>query len=105
LFIVARGGTKRITVPAKPQSMVVEASRVAGVTVGLVVFAPEMFAPRLRRASIIKLLSRETRAPAKVVGSEAKAAKTSSRLVSDLDPGSATVAASGFNETGAAHWE
>ena len=94
-----------MTVPARPQSIVVSALKVAGVTVGEVVSASETVAPSERNAPIIRLLSRETRAPAKVVDSLAKAANTSSRLVSDLEPGKRTVAESAPDAIGAAQRE
>ena len=94
-----------MTVPAKPQSIAASTFKLAGVTVGEVVLLPVTVEPSDSKAAIMRLLSLETKAPAKVVGSVASAAKTSSRLVSDLDPGSGTVAPSGSDATGAAQRE
>jgi hypothetical protein len=65
----------------------------------------EISQPKLLRADIISLVSRDTRAPEKVVGESAIAAKMSSRLVSDLEPGSVTVAFKARAAKGAGHWE
>jgi hypothetical protein len=102
---VESGGTNRITVPAKPQSTVAEAFKVAGETVGEVLSPPETSAPKDFRAASIRLLSLETKAPAKRVGSSAIAARTSSRLVSDFEPGRGTTEASERGAEGAGHWE
>jgi hypothetical protein len=104
-FKVDSGGTKRITVPARPQSMLVVACIAAGETEGEVVLPWVIVEPIDSSAASISLLSREISAPANSVGSSAIAASTNSRLVSDFEPGSATVASIGRAETGAGHWE
>ena len=61
---VDNGGTKRITVPAKPQSIVEDAVKVAGETLGDVVPPPTTSEPKVCNAASIRLLSLETSAPA-----------------------------------------
>ena len=91
-----------MTVPASPQSIEESPSRLAGCTVGVVVSPFSTLAPSDCNAEIMSALSRETKAPVSLVGSVARAERTSSRLVSDLEPGSSTVAASVPVATGAA---
>ncbi len=90
----ASGGTKRITVPASPQSMDTPPCNGPGVIVHA--SAPTSTeTPSARRASIIRAESRETSPPRIVTGASARAASTRKRLVSDLEPGTSTVASKG----------
>ena len=97
----ASAGTNRMTVPANPQSIAAGPNSGLGVTTTVV---PEtsMCVPSLRRASIIREESRETRQSRRVVGLSARAERTNSRLFRDLDPGRLMIAASGFWVLGAA---
>ena len=87
----ATGGTNRITVPARPQSIVVSPSTRPGVTAQS---SPEVStaAPSAGRAAAISRVSRERSARRTTDGPSASAASTSARLVWDLLPGSETVA-------------
>ena len=89
----ASAGTNRMTVPANPQSIAAGPKRDLGVTTTVV---PEtsICVPSLRRASIISVESRDTRVSRRVVGLAARAERTNSRLLRDLDPGRLTLAAS-----------
>ena len=88
---VLSGGTKRITVPASPQSISAGPVSFPGVTKRSVPCHSNAI-PRDSRAWIINLESRDTSGATNSVGSLAIADSRSSRLVSDFDPGSATVA-------------
>ena len=59
--------------------------------------------PRLLRALIIKLESRDSRGFRISLGPEARADRTSSRLVRDLDPGILSFAEMADLANGAAH--
>jgi hypothetical protein len=98
----AIGGTKRITVPANPQSIC------AGPAIGFGVIRSELGVdsisdPRLLRASIIKLESLDSRGFRISLGPEARAERTNSRLVRDLEPGMLTLAEITDFAKGAAH--
>ena len=94
-----------MTVPAKPQSIDALEVKLAGEMVGEVVSPPEILDPKAVRAPSINFESREIRAPANSVGSEANAASKNSRLVSDFEPGKVTVAFRGARKVGAGHSE
>ena len=103
----AKGGTNLITVPARPQSMVVStrpsasASKLTSSSPPAPVAKPK---PSDFRASIISEESRDSSGSTSVEDEPdraARAAKINSRLVSDFDPGNATVAAIGPAATGA----
>ena len=98
---VAIGGTKRITVPARPQLMVAGPSSGFGETSRSPLLFWSMRVPSERSASIISAESRECSGEVRRVWSAARALRTSSRLVSDFEPGSGTVACSGAAATGA----
>src|SRR6478735_341846 len=105
----ATGGTKRMTVPARPQSIAVSAdagSMLIGTISRSGPKAPSpgtsvTVAPNCRRASIISAESRECRGARSREGPSARAASTRYRLVRDLDPGTATVASTGRAAKGA----
>ena len=104
----ARAGTKRITVPARPHSMLtLRASRTPdgspgseksnGVTCrsgpkGESVGTSSTPAPRRRNASIMRAESRECRGARRYEGESARAARSKYRFVSDFEPGICTVA-------------
>ena len=105
----ATGGTKRMTVPARPQSIAVSAAA-ASMLIGTISRsgpkAPSpgtsvTVAPNCRRASIISAESRECRGARSREGPSARAASTRYRLVRDLDPGTVTVASTGRAAKGA----
>src|SRR6478735_5208639 len=96
----ATGGTNRITVPARPQSIAVSAAA-ASMLIGRISRsgpkAPSpgtsvTVAPNCRRASIISAESREGSGARRRDGPSARAASTRYRLVRDLEPGAATAA-------------
>src|SRR4051794_632909 len=97
----ATGGTKRITVPARPQSTA-PAWRSPGLTSQL---GPEVStsAPKAVSALAISSVSRERSARRTTDGPSERAASTSARLVSDFDPGSSTRTSTGPRATGAGH--
>ena len=100
----ASGGTKRITVPASPQS-IATASAAFVESIGETTIESvrrSNRAPREVSAAIINSLSREISGSISSVGESANAAKTSSRLVSDFEPGSLMLAAIGALTVGAA---
>ena len=98
-----------MTVPARPQSMVVEpSSSSAGVTRRSSPNPPEPGTrskpvPRARSPSIMSSLSRDQSGACRVDGESARAASTSSRFVSDFDPGSESTADSFDTASGARH--
>ena len=103
----ASPATNRITVPAWPQSTSVEPS--SGHT-GVMTRSSPYFprpgvrstpTPSVRRASIILAESSECSGAASRLGPSANAARISSRLVRDFDPGTVTEARSGPPATGA----
>ena len=96
----AIGGTKRITVPARPHSTTPPRS-MRGVTRSVWFGAPEyvesalMSVPRACSARIIRSVSRERRAPWITDGVEDSAAMTRARFVIDFEPAICTVALKG----------
>ena len=96
----AIGGTKRITVPASPQSTWASAVKAAGLTSQS---SDEVStrAPRAVSPSAIRSVSRERSAWPMTEGPSASAARMSARLVSDLLPGSDTVRSTGVRARGA----
>ncbi len=98
-----------MTVPARPQSIVVEPrSSSAGMTRRSSPKPPvpgirSNRVPSARSPSTISSLSRDQSGACSVDGPSARAASTSSRLVSDFEPGSATTDSSGDVATGARH--
>src|SRR5699024_7627669 len=99
----ATGGTKRMTVPASPQSMLigsVEFARWADDaasdrSIGSMwstSASSSMTAPSPRKASIISSVSRLRSQPLRSESAWARAARMRHRFVSDLDPGTETVA-------------
>src|SRR6201999_4565065 len=101
----ASGGTKRSTVPARPQSIRASA---AGEIVPLIVSSaadPSTRRPNAPSAPIIRSVSRLRSAPLIVETppfAAASAASTNARLVSDFEPGTVTVAHTGRCVCGAA---
>ncbi len=94
---VATGGRKRMTVPALPTSTVAGPRRPAGMTrqnspVPSGPTPSSISTPIARSASAISTVSRERSGRRSQPGSEARAASTRARLVTDLDPGTWTVA-------------
>ena len=87
----ATGGRKRITVPASPQSMSAR-SGVGPRSTTSCWSSMRMFAPSARRPSIIKVVSRASSQPVRVLRPPPRAARTSARLVMDFEPGMLTVA-------------
>ena len=92
----ATGGRKRMTVPARPQSMGRPPRRAAGVTSQSVPdpgvdVASSIPAPSWRSAWAMSSVSRERRGRRSREVPEASAAMTRKRLVRDLLPGSVTV--------------
>jgi hypothetical protein len=95
-----------MTVPARPQSTVAPPTSSPGVTTrsgpkGSPDSTSSIVVPRARSASIIKEVSRECRGARSVEGESARAESTSSRFVSDFDPGSDKEARSGPAAPGA----
>ena len=81
-----------MTVPAKPQSMVVEPVSSPGSTTQSGPNPPspgvsEMVTPKERSASTMSLVSREWRGREIREGPSESAARTSSRFVRDFEPG------------------
>jgi DNA-binding transcriptional LysR family regulator len=100
----ASGGTKRITVPASPQS-IATASAALAASIGetrIESVRRSKRAPREVSAAIINSLSREIIGSISSVGESANAANTNSRLVNDFEPGSLMLAAIGALTVGAA---
>src|SRR3954447_17016266 len=89
-----------MTVPARPVSMRAPCSAAGVISQS----APSSWTPtpRARSASAISSVSRARRGFTRRDGPSASAAMISSRLVSDLDPGSGTVASTGLLARGAA---
>ena len=101
----ARAGTKRITVPARPQSMVAGPDSFPGV-ITRACLDWSMPTPNFLRASIINDESRDSRGSKSLVGALASAERISSRLLRDLEPGRLIVAARGIWVLGASQgWE
>src|SRR6478735_2947097 len=96
----AIGGTKRITVPANPQSTVASRSNAPGVTTQS---SPAVSTadPSDVSAAAISEVSRERSARRTTDGPSETAARTRARLVSDLLPGSETTASTGWAARGA----
>src|ERR1700722_10895356 len=102
--IAASGGTKRNTVPARPQSM-----RASGGGAIVPLTASSSAGPSTRRPSassapIIRSVSRLRSAPLMVETppvAAASAASTNARLVCDFEPGTVTVASTGRELEGA----
>jgi hypothetical protein len=99
----ATGGTKRSTVPARPQSMVAPGAGPIAPPTDRSVREPSTVTPRVRRAPIIRSVSRLRSAPLMVdfPCAVASAASTSARLVCDFEPGTVTVACTGLGVVGA----
>ena len=102
----ASGGTKRMTVPARPHSTSAPC-RLPGVTTRSVSpgaggpVGPSIRVPSAVSAPIIRSVSRLRNVPLSRAGASASAARTRARLVSDLDPGTGTTASTGVPATGA----
>lgn len=62
-----------------------------------------MTTPSARSAATIRSVSRDRSARRTIDGESASAAKGNARLVSDFEPGSATVASTGRDAVGAGH--
>ncbi len=103
----ASGATNRITVPACPQSTTVSpVSAAAGLTSRSGPNSPSpstdsIWTPSVRSAVIMRAESSECRGDRRRLGVSARAARISSRLVSDFDPGTVTVACTPATATGA----
>src|SRR4051794_15622719 len=105
----AAGGRKRATVPALPQSIVRGAPSVAtplrtAPDAGLINQSSPSSStetPHLRNPSAISKVSRERSGSRSRLGSPARAARTSARLVADFEPGTRTVASTGAVTWGA----
>src|SRR5882757_2441652 len=99
----ATGGTKRSTVPASPQSMVAPGAGPIAPLTDSSVPGPSRTTPSVRRAPIMRSVSRLRNAPPTVElpCGVANAASTNARLVCDFEPGTATVARTGFAASGA----
>ena len=104
----ATGVTNRMTVPACPQSTVVApANDDGGITRrsgpnGDPSSISSIWTPSVRSASIMRAESSECSGACSTPGPSARAARTSSRLVRDFDPGTVTVASTAVSATGAA---
>jgi hypothetical protein len=85
------GGTNRMTVPARPQSILAGPNSSPGVT-SKSEPCHENLVPSALRDAIMSSVSRDTKGEISSVGSSANAESTSSRFVSDLLPGSKTLA-------------
>ncbi len=94
-------GRKRMTVPARPQSISVPPRSGPGVTRQSDP-SSSTSTPSARRASAMRRVSRERRAPRSRPGPSARAASTRYRLVRDFEPGTSTSASSGPAAVGAA---
>ena len=99
--VAASAGRNRMTVPASPQSIRAGPVSGAGVTRQVVASTSSMPAPSARRPSAISWVSRLRRAPCRMLGAVAWAARISARLVNDFEPGTRTVADSGPLTVGA----
>ena len=99
----ATGGRKRSTVPALPTSMVTLPARRPGVTRQPAggPSAASTRQPSARSPSAISWVSLATSGPVISVGLSASAARTSARLVIDLEPGTAISARTGPVAAGA----
>ena len=99
----AAGGTNRITVPARPQSISAgPLNPSCGPTV-IMVPSTSIGTPSARSAATIRSLSRLRRAPVSEPPSGQSAASSNARLVIDLDPGTVTEASTGPVAVGAGH--
>ena len=98
----AIGGTNRSTVPASPQSTSASRSSAPGVTAQS---SPDVStsAPMAASADAIRRVSLDRSARRTTLGPSASAAMTRARFVSDLLPGSETVASTGPRARGAGH--
>ncbi len=100
----ATGGAKRMTLPASPQSTYAGPWSGPGVTrTSPVPSRPSMPVPSEASALPMSRLSRARSAPDTVDGPSESAARTSARLVSDFEPGTATTASTGEVACGAGH--
>ena len=99
----ATGGTKRSTVPARPQSTRASGAGAMRPPTVNSLSAPSTVTPRARSAPIIRSVSRLRSAPLMVDSpfGVASAASTSARLVCDFEPGTLTVAWTGVGVDGA----
>ena len=103
----ASGGTKRMTVPASPQSTCppwkVPGAVTARSTVPVRPSVRVTVAPSASSAPAMSVVSRERAAPRtwRVTPSVPSAARTSARLVTDFDPGTDTVPRTGPPAVGA----
>ena len=103
----ASGGTKRSTVPARPQSMRACGPGLSSPLTANSVPSPLMRRPSVLSAPIIRSVSRLRSAPEMRDGPDctaASAARISARLVIDFDPGTMTVACTGPEAGGAGQW-
>ncbi len=98
----ASGSRKRITVPALPTSIVAGPVSGPGVMTQVSPWS-SMVTPRARSPATISSVSRLRSGPRRIVGDDAMAASTSARFVTDLDPGTFTVARTGPAAVGAGH--
>ncbi len=98
LVSAATAGTKRITVPASPQSIVAELawSRAAGVIVQTMP-SRSIVAPSAISASAISVVSRDLSGRVSSDGPSPSAARMSARLVCDFDPGTSTSPTTGVS--------
>ncbi len=97
----ATGGTKRITVPARPQSTLAGPLSEPGVTVTVVPLSL-MPTPSETRADRIRAVSRAASRPVSWDGPSAIAARMSARLLIDFDPGTVIRPVTGPSARGAA---
>ena len=99
----ATGGTKRSTVPARPQSTPAPGCGAMRPPTVNSLSAPSTVTPSARSAPIIRSVSRLRSAPLIVDApcGAASAASTSARLVCDFEPGTVTVAWTGVGVDGA----
>ena len=99
----ASGGTKRMTVPASPQSMEMSPGALGPGVTSHASSPWAMSAPNAVSASAISLVSRATSGWRSTDGESARDANTSIRLVSDLEEGKLTRASTGRSGVGAGH--
>ena len=99
----ATGGTNRMTVPASPQSTAASGCRPAEIPGSTLQSSPLLSTaePSAVSAAAMSPVSRDRSARRTTPGPSASAASTSSRLVSDFDPGSETLTSTGATACGA----
>src|SRR5256885_2322174 len=98
----AAGGTNRITVPARPQSIAAGPRKpLCRPKVTVPSAEDSTGTPRARNAASISAESRLPGTPCTAASPRQSAASTSARFVIDLDPGTPTVARTGDVATGA----